>query len=76
MAHTKTTLRKKTRLQGVPHHQLAPHHEGSSSGSNDPIGCLEARVERQTVELRHAGRERMCASRCIAELLGKVEHLQ
>jgi hypothetical protein len=34
MAHTKTTLRKATGPHGVPHHQLAPRHEGSSSGSN------------------------------------------
>ena len=27
---------------------MAPHHERSSSGSNDPIGDLEARVERLT----------------------------
>jgi hypothetical protein len=29
----------------VPHHQLAPRHEENSSGSNDPIGDLEAQVE-------------------------------
>jgi hypothetical protein len=75
MARTKTTLRKATRPQGVPHHQLAPRHEKSSSGSNDPIGDLEARVECLTVELRHGGRERMCASRRIAELSEEVERL-
>jgi hypothetical protein len=37
--------RKSTGPIGVPHHQLAPRHEGSSSGSNDPIGDLEAQVE-------------------------------
>jgi hypothetical protein len=57
MACTKTTLRKATRPQGVPCHQLAPRHEGSSSGSNDPIGDLEARLERLTAELRHGGKE-------------------
>jgi hypothetical protein len=41
---------KKNRAQvyrpiGVPRHQLAPRHEDSSSGSNDPIGDLEAQVE-------------------------------
>jgi hypothetical protein len=45
MARTKTTQRKATGPRGVPRHQLAPRHEGSSSGSNDPIGDLEARVE-------------------------------
>jgi hypothetical protein len=38
MARTKTTHRKSTGPQGVPQHQLASRHEGSSSGSNDPIG--------------------------------------
>ena len=60
----------------MPCHQLAPRHEGSSSGSNDPIGDLEARVEHLTVELRHEGREHMCASRCITELSEEVECLQ
>jgi hypothetical protein len=68
MAHIKTTQRKGNGPHGVPRHQLAPRHEGSSSGSNDPIGDLEARVERLTMELRHGGRERACDSRCIAEL--------
>ena len=60
----------------MPHHQLAPHHEGSSSGSNDPIGDLEAIVERLTVELCHGGRERARASHRIAELSQEVERLQ
>jgi hypothetical protein len=76
MACTKTTLWKATEPQGVPRHQLAPRHEGSSSGSNDPIGDLEARVERLTMELCHGGRERVRASRSIAELSGEVERLQ
>jgi hypothetical protein len=75
MARTKTTLRKATGPQGVPRHQLAPRHEGSNSGSNDPIGDLEARVKRLTVELRHGGRERVRASRRIAELSKEVERL-
>jgi hypothetical protein len=37
----------------VPLHQLAPRHEDSSSGSNDPIGDLEAQVEQLRTELRH-----------------------
>jgi hypothetical protein len=76
MARTKTTLRKAVGRQGVPRHQLAPRHEGSSSGSNDPIGDLEARVERLTMELRHGGSERARDSRCIAELSAEVERLQ
>jgi hypothetical protein len=55
---------------------LAPRHEGSSSGSNDPIGDLEARVECVFEELRHGGRERVRASRRIAELSGEVERVQ
>jgi hypothetical protein len=55
---------------------LAPRYEGSSSGSNDPIGDLEARVERLKMELRHGGKERACDSRRIAELSTEVEHLQ
>jgi hypothetical protein len=55
---------------------LAPHHERSSSGSNDPIGDLEARVELLTMELRHGGRERVRACRRIAELSEEVERLQ
>jgi hypothetical protein len=34
----------------------ASRHEGSSSGSNDPIGDLEARVEQLQSELRHRNR--------------------
>jgi hypothetical protein len=45
MPRTRKTARKSTRPIGVPRHQLAPRHEGSSSGSNDPIGDLEAQVE-------------------------------
>ena len=52
MARTKTALLKAIGPQGVPHHQLAPRHEGSSSGSNDPIGDLEDRVECLTAKLR------------------------
>jgi hypothetical protein len=46
-------VRKSTGPIGVPCHQLAPRHEDSSSGSNDPIGDLEAQVEQLRLELRH-----------------------
>jgi hypothetical protein len=62
--------------QCVPRHQLVLRHEGSSSGSNDPIGDLEARVERLTIEMCHGGRERACGSRRIVELSAEVERLQ
>jgi hypothetical protein len=57
-------------------HQLAPRHEGSSSGSNDPIWDLEARVVRLMSELRHGNRERARDSRRIAELSAEVNCLQ
>jgi hypothetical protein len=76
MACTKVTQRKATGPQGVPRHQLAPRHEGSSSGSNDPIGDLEARVEHLTMELCHGSRERVRDSRRIDELLAAVDRLQ
>jgi hypothetical protein len=60
----------------VPRHQLAPRHEGSSSGSNDPIGDLEARVERLMLELHHGNREHARDSRIIAELSAEVDRLQ
>jgi hypothetical protein len=56
MSSTRKTTRKSTGPQGVPRHQLAPKHEGSSSGSNDLIGDLEARVEQLRSELRHRNR--------------------
>jgi hypothetical protein len=76
MTRTKTTQRKATGPRGVPRHQLAPRHEGSSSGSNDPIGDLEVRVERLTSELCHVNRERARDSRRVAELSAEVDRLQ
>jgi hypothetical protein len=76
MARTKTIQRKSTGPQGVPRHQLASRREGSSSGSNDPIRDLEARVYRLRSELRHESRERARDSRHIVELSAKVNHLQ
>jgi hypothetical protein len=51
--HTRKTARKSTGPIGVPRHQLAPRHEDSSSGSNDPIGDLEAQVNQLQAELQH-----------------------
>jgi hypothetical protein len=76
MARTKTTQRKSTGPHGVPRHQLASSHEGSRSGSNDPIGDLEARVERLRSELCHGCKERACDSHRIAELSVEVNRLQ
>jgi hypothetical protein len=46
--------RKHTGPIGVPRHQLAPREQeqNSSSGSNDPIGDLEARVNQLQAELQ------------------------
>jgi hypothetical protein len=76
MARTKTTQRKATGPRGVPRHQLAPRHEGNNSGSNDPIGDLEFKVERLMVELCHGSRERARDRHCIAELSAEVDRLQ
>jgi hypothetical protein len=51
LPRTRKTARKSTGPSGVPRHQLAPRHEDSSSGSNDPIGDLEAEVSRLQAEL-------------------------
>jgi hypothetical protein len=53
---TRKTARKSTGPIGVPRHQLVPRHEESSSGSNDPIGDLEAQVEQLRTELCHRNR--------------------
>jgi hypothetical protein len=53
LPRTRKTARKSTGPISVPCHQLAPRHEDNSSGSNDPIGDLEAQVEQLRSELRH-----------------------
>jgi hypothetical protein len=59
----------------VPRHQLASRHEGSSSGSNDPIGDLEATVEQLWSDLRHKNRAHERDSHRIAELSVEVSRL-
>jgi hypothetical protein len=76
MARTRKTTRKSTGPFGVPRHQLASRHEGSSSGINDPIGDLEARVEQLRLELRHKNRAWEQDSHRIAELSAEVSRLQ
>jgi hypothetical protein len=76
MACTRKTTCKSTGPFGVPRHQLAPRHEGSSSGSNDPIGDLEAKVEQLRSELRHRNSAREQDSQRIAELSADVSRLQ
>ena len=70
------TARKSTGPIGVPRHQLASRHEGSSSGSNDPIRDLEAQVEQLRTELRHRNRVWAQDGQRINELAADVRRLQ
>jgi peptidoglycan hydrolase CwlO-like protein len=60
----------------MPRHQLAPRHEDSSSGSNDPIGDLEAQVEQLQMELRHRNDVWVEDGQRINELRADIRHLQ
>jgi hypothetical protein len=73
---TRKTARKSTGSIGVPRHQLAPRHEDSSSGSNDPIGDLEAQVEQLRTELRHRNDVWGEDGQRINELRTDIRHLQ
>jgi hypothetical protein len=74
--HTRKTTCKSTGPIGVPRHQLAPGHEESSSGSNDPIGVLEAQVEQLRTELRHRNYVWVEDGQRINELRTGIRHLQ
>jgi uncharacterized protein (DUF3084 family) len=76
MARTRKTTCKSIEPLGVPRHQLASRHEGSSSGSNDPIGDLEAKVEQLRSELRHRNRAWVQDNQRIAELSASISRLQ
>jgi hypothetical protein len=76
MACTRKIARKSTGPFGVPRHHLASRHEGSSSGSNDPIGDLEDRVEQLRSELCHRNRAREQDNHRIVELSAEVSRLQ
>jgi hypothetical protein len=73
---TRKTARKSTRPIGVPRHQLAPRHEDSSSGSNDPIGDLEAQVDQLRTELRRRNNLWVADGERINELRTEICHLQ
>jgi hypothetical protein len=73
---TRKTARKSTGPIGIPRHQLAPRHEESSSGSNDPIGDLEAQVEQLRTELHHQNRVWVEDGQRMNELRADVGHLQ
>jgi hypothetical protein len=73
---TRKTARKSTGPIGVPWHQLAPRHEESSGGNNDPIGDLEAQVEQLRMELCHRNRVWVEDGQHINELRADIRHLQ
>jgi hypothetical protein len=73
---TRKTVRKSTGPIGVPRHQLAPRHEDSSSGSNDPIGDLEARVNQLQAELQRRTNIWVADGDRINELRSHIRRLQ
>jgi chromosome segregation ATPase len=73
---TRKTTRKSTGSIGVPRHQLAPRHEDSSNGNNDPIGDLEAQVEQLRSELHHRNSVWVEDGQRINELRTDIRHLQ
>jgi outer membrane murein-binding lipoprotein Lpp len=73
---TRKIARKSTGPIGVPRHQLAPRHEDSSSGSNDPIRDLEAQVEQLHAELHHRNSVWVEDGQRINELRTDIRHLQ
>jgi hypothetical protein len=73
---TRKTARKHIGPIGVPHHQLAPRHEDSSSGSNDPIGDLEAQVNQLQTELRRRTDIWVADGDRINELRSHIRRLQ
>jgi hypothetical protein len=73
---TRKTACKSTGPIGVPRHQLAPQHEESSSGSNDPIGDLEAQVKQLQSELRHRNDLWVADGERINELRAVIRYLQ
>jgi hypothetical protein len=73
---TRKTACKSIGPIGIPRHQLAPRHEESSSGSNDPIRNLEAQVEQPRTELRHRNRVWVEDGQRMNELRAYFRHLQ
>jgi hypothetical protein len=73
---TRKTARKHTGPIGVPRHQLAPRHEDNSSGSNDPIGDLEAQVNQLQTELQRRTDIWVADGDIINELRSDIRRLQ
>jgi hypothetical protein len=76
LPRTRRTACKHTGPIGVPCHQLALRHDDSSSGSNDPIGDLEAEVNRLQAELRRRTDIWVADGDRINELRRDVRHLR
>jgi hypothetical protein len=72
---TRKTARKSIGPIGVPRHQLAPRHEDSSSGSNDPIGDLETQVDQLRLELHRRNDIWVADGEIINELKTDICHL-
>jgi hypothetical protein len=75
-SRTRRTARKHTGPIGVPCHHLAPRHDNSSSGSNDPIGDLEAEVSQLQAELHRRTAIWVVDGDRINELRRDVRHLR
>jgi hypothetical protein len=73
---TRKTACKSTGPIGVPRHQLAPRHEDSSSGSNDPIRDLEAQVNQLQTELQRRTNIWVADGDRINELRSHIHRLQ
>jgi hypothetical protein len=73
---TRKTARKSTGPIGVPRHQLAPRQDDSSSGSNDPIGDLEAQVNHLQTELHRRNNIWVADGERINELRSDIRRLQ
>jgi hypothetical protein len=73
---TRKTARKSTGPIGVPRHQLAPRHEDSSSGSNDPIRDPEAQVNQLQTELQRRTNIWVVDGDRINELRSHIRRLQ
>jgi hypothetical protein len=76
LPRTRKTARKSTGPIGVPRHQLAPRHDDSSSGSNDPIGDLEAQVNQLQAELQRRTNIWVTDGDRINELRSHIRRLQ
>jgi hypothetical protein len=73
---TRKTAHKSTGPFGIPRDQLAPQPKDSSSGSNHPIGDLEAQVDQLRSKLQHRNDLWVEDGERINELRTEIRHLQ